>query len=50
VLHKKPIFGAKKMENKLFMPRKGKHPKATLFGIPRCTYMHNMGLFKQTMP
>jgi hypothetical protein len=24
---KEPIFGAKKIKNELFMPRKGKHPK-----------------------
>jgi hypothetical protein len=50
VLHKKPLFGAKKMKNELFMPKKGKHPKSTLFVIPRCTHMHNMGSFEQTMP
>jgi hypothetical protein len=45
-LHKKTHFGANKMKNGLFMPRKGKHPKSTLFAIPRCTHVHNMGSSK----
>jgi hypothetical protein len=46
----KTHIAANKMKNELFMPRKGKQPKSTLFAIPRCTHVHNMGLFEQTMP
>jgi hypothetical protein len=33
-----------------FLQRKLILPKATLFAIPRCTQVHNMGLFEQAMP
>jgi hypothetical protein len=49
-LTKKAIFGAKKMKNELFMPRKGKYPKSTLFLIQRYTHVYNMRSFEQTMP
>jgi hypothetical protein len=38
------------MKNEFFVQRKLILPKATLFAIPRCTHVHNMGLFEQTMP
>jgi hypothetical protein len=47
---KNPIFGIKKMKNEFFMQRKLKLPSSTLFAIPRCTHVHNMGSFEQTMP
>jgi hypothetical protein len=46
---KKPIFSIKKMKNEIFVQRKLKLTKATLFAIPRCTHVHNIGSFEQTM-
>jgi hypothetical protein len=43
-------FDTRKIENELFMQRKGKHPKWTLFDIPSCTHLDNMMSFVQTMP
>jgi hypothetical protein len=40
---KNPFFDIQKIENELFMHRKAKHPKATLFSIPRGTHVHNKG-------
>jgi hypothetical protein len=50
VSHKKTIFNTWKIENELFMRRKGKHPKQTLFAIQSRTHLHKMGSFEQTMP
>jgi hypothetical protein len=47
---KKPIFCTKKMKNVFFVQQKLKLPKSTLLVVPRCTHLHNMGLFEQTMP
>jgi hypothetical protein len=47
---KKPIFCTKKMKNGFFMQRKLKLPKSTLFVIPICTHVHNIGSFEQTIP
>jgi hypothetical protein len=47
VLHKKAIFGAKKIKNEPFMPRKGKHTKSTLFAIQRYKHVYNMWSFEQ---
>ena len=44
------ISGTRKMVNEFFVQRKWKLPLSTLFGIPRCTLVHNMRSFKQTMP
>ena len=44
------ISGTRKMENEFSVQRKWKLPLATLFGIPRCTLVHNMRSFEQTIP
>ena len=44
------LFGSWKMENGFSVQGKGKVPLATLFAIPRCTHVHNMGALSQTMP
>ena len=44
------IAGTQKMENEFSVQRKWKITLATLFGIPRCTLVHNMRSFEQTMP
>ena len=44
------ISGTRKMENVFSVKRKWKLPSATLFVIPRCTLVHNMRSFEQTMP
>ena len=44
------LSGTWKMENGFFVQRKWKLPFSTLFGIPRCTLVHNMRSFEQTMP
>jgi hypothetical protein len=46
----KNLFFALKMKNEFFVQPKLKLPKSTLFVIPRCTHVHNMGSFEQTMP
>jgi hypothetical protein len=38
------------MKNEFFMQRKLKLPKETLFAIPRCAHVHNMGSFEQNIP
>ena len=43
------VFGTRKMENSFFVRQKWKLPPATLFVIPRCTCVHNMGTLSQTM-
>jgi hypothetical protein len=50
VSQKKPVFDTRKIENELFMRRKEKHLKWTLFAMPIRTHVHNMGSFKQTIP
>ena len=44
------LLGTRKMKNEFSVQRKRKIPLATLFGIPRCTLVHNMRSFEQTMP
>jgi hypothetical protein len=46
---KKTLSDTQKIENDLFMPRKGIHPKRTLFNIPSRTHVPNMRLFEQTI-
>jgi hypothetical protein len=38
------------MKNEFFVQRKLKITKATLFAIPKCTHVHDIGSFEQTMP
>jgi hypothetical protein len=38
------------MKIEFFVQRKLKLPKSTLFAIPSCTRVHNMGSFEQIMP
>jgi hypothetical protein len=38
------------MKNEFFVQRKLKLTKATLFAIPKCKHVHNIGSFEQTMP
>jgi hypothetical protein len=45
----KTHFLTKKMKNEYFVQQKLKLPKSTLLVSPRCTHMHNMGSFEQTM-
>ena len=44
------LLDTRKMENEFSMQRKWKIPQETLFGIPRCTLVHDMRSFEQTMP
>ena len=44
------LLGTQKMENEFSVQTKWKLPEATLFGIQRCTLVHNMRSFEQTMP
>ena len=46
---KRPVFCARKIENGFSVRRQGKLSPATLFAIPWCTCMHNMGTLSQTM-
>ena len=47
---KKLILGTWKMKNEIFVQIKWKLSLETLFAIPRCTLVHNMRSFEQTMP
>ena len=47
---KNSVLGTRKMKNDILVRWKGKLPTATLFFIPRCTCVHNMGTLSQTMP
>ena len=43
------VLGTQKMENSFSMQRNGKLSPATLFVIPKCTCVPNMGTLSQTM-
>ena len=44
------LLGTRKMKNEFSVQRKLKLSQKTLFGIPRCTLVHDMRSFEQTMP